>query len=66
MSDFDVYEFEDRIEELLLAYGKQRTANEALVREIKALTQNNAELKKRLAAVIDRIRALEEEAEVHA
>lgn len=62
MADFDIYQFEDRIEDLLVAYRKQRTVNEALVRELKALTKNNAELKKRLAAVIDRIRALEDEA----
>lgn len=63
MPDFDIYQFEDRIEDLLAAYRKQRTANETLVRELKALTKNNAELKKRLAAVIDRIHALEDEAE---
>lgn len=64
MPNFDVYEFEDRIEELLAAYGRQRSANAALVREIKTLTRNNAELKERLDAVVERIRALEEEAEV--
>lgn len=63
MTDFDIHQFEDRIEDLLAAYRKQRSANETLVRELKSLTQKNAELKERLTAVIERIRALEEEAE---
>lgn len=63
MAEFDIYQFEDRIEDLLVAYRKQRTANETLVRELKSLTQKNAEMKERLTAVIERIRALEEEAE---
>lgn len=63
MADFDIYQFEDRVEELLLAYRKLQASNEALTRDLEAATRKNAEMKRRLAAVIERIRALEDEAE---
>lgn len=63
MAEFDIYQFEDRVADLLIGYRKLRAANETLARDFEALTHRNAELKRRLTAVIERIRALEEEAE---
>lgn len=63
MAEFDIYQFEDRIEELLTGYHKLREAHDALTREFETLANRNAELKRRLNALIERIRALEEEAE---
>lgn len=63
MAEFDIYQFEDRIEELLITVRKLRAANENLTRELESVTRRNAELKRRLSAVVERIRALEDEAE---
>ncbi|MES1943227.1 hypothetical protein PC39_03872 [Salinisphaera sp. PC39] len=63
MAEFDIYQFEDRIEELLVTVRKLRAANENLTREFESLTRRNAEMKHRLSAVVERIRALEDEAE---
>lgn len=63
MADFDIYQFEDRVEELLGTVQRLRAANAALSRDYEALARRNEEIKQRLSAVIERIRALEDEAE---
>jgi FtsZ-binding cell division protein ZapB len=45
---------------LLIGHRKLRVANETVTRDFEALARRNAELKQRLTAVIERIRALEE------
>lgn len=63
MAEFDIYQFEDRVEELVIGYRKLQVANDTLTREFEALTRRHAETKRRLASVVERIRALEDEAE---
>jgi FtsZ-binding cell division protein ZapB len=60
MAEFDIYQFEDRVADLLIGHRKLRVANETVTRDFEALARRNAELKQRLTAVIERIRALEE------
>lgn len=63
MTKIDLYQLETRVDELVTAYRRLQVENSTLTREFASLTRKNAETRQRLQAVIDRIKALEEEAE---
>lgn len=60
MADFDLYQFEDRIDELLIALKRLQVENRTLRSEVEAHIHRNAELKQRISSVVERIRTLEE------
>lgn len=57
---FDIYQFEDRIQELLLALRRLRSENQALLSERSEQQRRNGELKQRLESIIERLRRFEE------
>ena len=61
MSDFDLYQFEDRIEELLAILKRLRVENRTLRSEVEAHIHRNAELKDRIQSIVERVRALEDD-----
>lgn len=61
MSDFDIDHFEWRVQRLLEAYHRLQEKNRALETEITTLSQRNEELCGRVTAVIDRMKALEQQ-----
>ena len=63
MSEFDLAQLEDQIDELVTAHRRARVENETLKKEYADLSRQNSETRRRLQAVISRIRALEAEAE---
>lgn len=58
--DFDLYQFEDRIEELLLTVRRLRVENRTLRGEWEEQLRLNAELKQRLESIVERIRRIEQ------
>lgn len=58
--DFDLYQFEDRIEELLLTLRRLRVENRTLRGEWEEQLRLNAELKQRLESIVERIRRIEQ------
>lgn len=63
MAQFDIYQFEDRVDDLLNAYRRLRLENDTLRHEFEALARRNTEGRRRVQALVDRLRALEMEAE---
>lgn len=63
MSQSNLNELEDRVQELLHAFKRLQIENNTLRQEYTALTRRNSETRQRLQAVIERIKSLEEEAE---
>lgn len=59
MADFDLYQFEDRVEELLVTLKRLQVENRTLRSEVEAHIHRNAELKQRIQSVVERIRSLE-------
>ncbi len=60
MADFDLYQFEDRIDELLVSLKRLQVENRTLRSEVEAHIHRNAELKQRISSVVERIRTLED------
>ncbi|GEM_PF-2773388 len=60
MPEFDLYQFEDRIDELLVTVKRLQVENRTLRSEVEAHIHRNAELKERIQSVVERIRALED------
>lgn len=63
LDDFDIDRFEQRVDGLLTAYRQLQSEHKALVAEYQAQNRRNAQLRERLNGVIERIRALEAEAD---
>lgn len=63
MKDFDIAQFEDRAQALLAAYKRLQADHRALKASHEAELQRNAETREHLNGVIERIRALETEAD---
>lgn len=61
-SAFDLYQFEDRIEELLSTLIRLRSENQALRAERDDQQRRNADLKQRLEVIVERLRRLEQPA----
>lgn len=61
--DFDINHFEQRVERLLSAYSQLRDDYRQLQTERQAAAEHNSALRERLNGVIERIRALEAEAD---
>lgn len=61
--DFDIDHFEQRVDSLLAAYEQLRAEHQALQSAHRAQNEHNAQLRERLNNVIERIRALEAEAD---
>ncbi len=59
-AEFDLYQFEDRIEELLLTLRRLRVENRTLRNEWEEQLRLNAELKQRLETIIERIKRIEQ------
>lgn len=58
--DFDLYQFEDRIEELMLTLRRLRVENRTLRNEWEEQLRLNAELKHRLESIVERIKRIEQ------
>lgn len=58
--DFDLYQFEDRIEELMLTLRRLRVENRTLRGEWEEQLRLNAELKHRLESIVERIKRIEQ------
>lgn len=58
-NEFDLYQFEDRIEELLAALQRLRSENQALRTERSEQLHCNETLKLRLEQIIERLRRFE-------
>lgn len=61
MAEFDLYQFEDRVDDLLGVLKRLQVENRTLRSEVEAYIHRNAELKDRIQSVVERIRTLEEE-----
>lgn len=62
-SDFDLDRFEQRVNDLLVAYEHLLAEHRGLQAAHQAQNEHNAQLRERLNSVIERIRALEAEAD---
>lgn len=63
MSQTDLSQLESRVDAMLAAFQRLKVENKTLRDEYAALTRKNSETRHRLQSVIERIKALEEEAE---
>lgn len=63
MADFDIYQLEDRIEELLDAYHRVQREKQALADEKAELAELHGQMRQRIQAVVKRIKSLEKTAE---
>lgn len=63
MGEFDIQQFENRVTDLINTCQRLAGDNRQLRKEYDALSQHNAEVKQRLQALVERLRALENEAE---
>ncbi len=63
MSQVSLKKLEDRVDKLLTAFHRLQVENKTLTQEYAAVTRKHSETRHRLQAVIERIKALEEEAE---
>lgn len=59
-TEFDVYQFEDRVEELLHTLHRLRAEIQALRTERDDQQRRNADLKQRLELIVERLRRLEQ------
>lgn len=64
MAEFDLQQFENRVTDLINAYQRLAGENRQLRKECDSLSRHNAEVKQRLQALVERLRALESEAAV--
>lgn len=64
MADFDIYQLEDCVEELLTSHKRLRSENHALRNELETHIQRNAELKERIKNILARVEALEQRQEM--
>ena len=60
MADFDIYQLEDCVEELLISHQRLRTENKTLHGELEKHIRRNVELKDRIKQVLARVEALEQ------
>lgn len=63
MAEFNIHQFEDRVADLIAAHQRLAAENRQLQQDYEALSRHNAETKQRLQALVERLRALETEAE---
>jgi len=63
MSKAKLDQLESQVDDLLKAFRRVQVENKTLTDEFTALTRRSTETRQRLQAVIERIKALEEEAE---
>lgn len=63
MAEFDIHQFEDRVADLIAAHQRLAAENRQLRQDYESLSRHNAEVKQRLQALVERLRALENEAE---
>ncbi|MEC9406890.1 MAG: hypothetical protein ABF271_14950 [Abyssibacter sp.] len=61
MNDSELNGLETRVQALLADYRRLADQNRGLDRELSELRASNAELKRRLGSILERIRALEVE-----
>lgn len=64
MADFDIFQLEDCVEELLASHQRLRTENRTLRNELETHIRRNAELKERIKSVLARVEALEQRQEM--
>ena len=64
MNDFDINQFESRVDALLAAYARLQADHHALEAAHAHEAERNQRTRNRLKTVIERIRALEAEAEI--
>ena len=64
MADFDIYQLEDCVEELLASHQRLRSENKTLRNELETHIHRNAELKERIKSVLARVEALEQRQEM--
>lgn len=64
MADFDIYQLEDCVEELLTSHKRLRSENHTLRSELETHIRRNAELKERIKNVLARVEALEQRQEM--
>lgn len=63
MAEFDIQQFEDRVTDLINTCQRLSGDNRQLREECESLSRHNAEIKERLQGLVERLRALEDEAE---
>lgn len=63
MADFDIQQFESRVTELIDTCQRLADDNRQLREDCESLSRHNAEIKQRLQGLVERLRALENEAE---
>lgn len=63
MLDTELEQLEDRVQRLMTAYGQTRLELKRALQERDRLLALNAELRRRIEGIVDRIRALETEPE---
>jgi uncharacterized protein (TIGR02449 family) len=63
MTDPEISQLESRVDALLTAYHRLQVSNRTLNAEWQGLVRKNTDLRRRLEAVIARIRTLEQQAE---
>lgn len=61
--DSDLQQLEDRIQRLITAYRQSRLEHKRIVQERDRLLALNAELRRRIEGIVDRIRTLETDQE---
>ena len=61
--DSDIQQLEDRIQRLITAYRQSRLEHKRIVQERDRLLALNAELRRRIEGIVDRIRTLETDQE---
>lgn len=64
MADFDIYQLEDCVEELLVSHQRLRSENKTLRSELETHIRRNAELKERIKNILARVEALEQRQEM--
>ena len=64
MADFDIYQLEDCVGELLVSHQRLRTENKTLHSELENHIRRNVELKERIKQVLARVEALEQRQEM--
>ena len=64
MADFDVYQLEDCVEELLASHKRLRSENQTLRSELENHIRRNVELKERIKNILTRVETLEQRQEM--
>ncbi|HEX4896195.1 MAG TPA: hypothetical protein VFV11_07685 [Solimonas sp.] len=63
MLDHEIQQLEDRIQRLMAAYRQARLEQKRALQERDRLLALNAELRRRIEGIVDRVRSLESEQE---